>query len=240
MIHPVLLLLLWRVFAIAASGQFLTNMQATSPDEFDAYLEVMAAEAPAEITSKATRFARKWPESQLRAHVYYMQMEAYRAIEDADQAIETGEKALEAAPDNLLILASLASILPNGTSDPQRLARAEECANRIFQVVKTLRLPRQVSLEDWEGLRMRVLSEAHAARGLVAHQRGDMECAIREFEQAVAVRTSPEPAQHYRLGLLYKAKGDHAAARRNLELAAASGNALIQQLAKQQLTYLGR
>ena len=223
------------ISADTVRAQFLTRMQADSPEEFDAYLEVLEAQAPRDVIATATQFERAWPRSELAAYVYYKQLEAYQALGDSVKAIEAGEKALQAAPDNLIVLAGLSAILPNQTQDAQRLTRAERYARRVLEISKNFRVPRWMASRDWEDLRARLQSQAHAALGLVANQRSETQRAIQQFETAIALAPSPDATQYYRLGLLYKAAGDPRAAVQKLRKAAGLADPAIRQLAEQQL-----
>ena len=79
------------------------------------------------------------------AHVYEMEMEAHRSLNDSEPAILAGEKALKGAPNNLAILAELAYIMADSGADPPRLDRAAELASTEIETAKNLRLPRSIA-----------------------------------------------------------------------------------------------
>jgi hypothetical protein len=89
-------------------AQFTAAGQAESREEFDAYLRVLSKTSPKDVISAAGDFERHWPRSELLGHVFELQLNAYRSLDDSAQAIVAGEKALRAAPDNLVILSNLA------------------------------------------------------------------------------------------------------------------------------------
>lgn len=230
---------MWRLALVClwccyAAAQFASLPEAETPEEFDAYLRVLAAANPKAIIEAAAGFEKEWPRSALRGHVYQLEMEAYRALGDAPHAIAAGEKALSAAPDNLAVLAGLGMLLANGPADAAQLGRAEQCARRLLELVKTIRLPKWAPPRQWEEERPRLCAQAHAVLGLVANHRGQPAAAIREFETAVSLK--PEAAQVYRLGLLYNAAGRTAEARKAFERAAAMGEPLIRRLAEKELS----
>src|SRR5262249_40902103 len=151
----------------------------------DSYLAVVDAGTPGNVIAAGDAFVRAWPASGLRGHVYEMEFEAYRRLGDADQAIEAAEKSLAAAPDNLVMLANLSVVLANGTRDAKRLARAETYARKVIELSTSIRLPKFIRPDEWEHIDARLNSQAHAALGLVANQRGEIPSAIHEFEAAI-------------------------------------------------------
>ncbi|HZT32880.1 MAG TPA: hypothetical protein VFA33_23540 [Bryobacteraceae bacterium] len=220
------------------AAQFAPLPQADSPEEFDAYLRVLAAGSPAGVVAAGDAFLRAWPASTLRGHVYAQEYEAYRALGDADKAIAAAEQSLAAAPDNLAMLAGLAGVLANATSDPKRLARAEECARKVIALGQSFRVPKFISPEEWERTAGRLNSQAHAALGLVANQRGDLRDAVREFEAAISLAPSPDASQYYRLGVLYRTIGNAPEAMRLFRRAAELGDPVIRPLAERALRAL--
>jgi tetratricopeptide (TPR) repeat protein len=228
------------LLAAGCSAQFAPSPQANSAEEFDSYLAVLAAEDPAATIAAGDAFLRAWPDSGLRGHVYERQFEAYRRLGDSSKAILAGESALAGAPDNLMVLADLSLVLANGTTEPKRLARSEECARKAIALSKSMRIPRFIAPGEWAQTAALVNSRAHAALGLVAYGRADISGAIRELEAAVALAPRPDGTQYYRLGMLYRISGNIAAAKDHFRQAARSEEAEIQDLANRELRQLER
>jgi tetratricopeptide (TPR) repeat protein len=224
--------------ALSCVAQFAPLPQADSPEEFDSYLAVVDAGTPGKVIAAGDAFVRAWPASGLRGHVYKMEFEAYRRLGDADKAIEAAEKSLTAAPDNLVMLANLSVVLANGTRDAKRLAHAETYARKVIELSTSIRLPKFIRPDEWEHIDARLNSQAHAALGLVANQRGDIPSAIHEFEAAIKLAPEPDATQYYRLGLLYSVTGNISAAREKLRRAAELNEPAIRELAEQQLRQL--
>jgi tetratricopeptide (TPR) repeat protein len=225
-------------FATSVEGQFPSDGQAKSREEFDAYLLVLSKSAPKEVISAAEDFEERWPHSELLGQVFELRLSAYRSLGDSVQAILAGEKALRVVPDNLAILSNLAYIIANSTTDPQRLAQAEGYARKELRLSKTILIPKKISPEEWYEIRSRLDSTAHAALGLVAYKRGDIPGAIREFETAVKLAPAPDPAQCYRLGMLYRTSGNQSKAIEMLQRTAASNDPTLRQLAERELRSL--
>ncbi len=226
--------------AFLVRAQFAPLPQADSPEEFDAYLRVVEAATPSAVIAAGDAFRRAWPTSALRAHVYELEFEAYRALGDEKKAIDAGEESLRAAPDNLVVLANLAVVLANATSDSKRLARAKEYGLKVIALSKSFRAPRFISPEEWERTSARLNSQAHSALGLVANAEGRLADAIREFETAIALAPSPDATQCYRLGVLYRTAGNTSGAIQKFRQAAGLNEPAIRRLAERQLRELER
>jgi tetratricopeptide (TPR) repeat protein len=227
------------LLAVCCAAQIVPLPQADSPEEFDAYLSVLDTHTPTATLAAAKAFLHGWPASALRAHVYELEFEAYRQLGDVDKAIESGEKSLAAAPDNLIVLANLSVVLANGTSDPKRLERSGMCARKVIELSISFRIPKSITPQEWAEINARINSQAHAALGLVDNQGGNVRTAIREFETAIALAPSPDATQYYRLGLLYRVVGRIADAKKEFQRAAELPDAGIQELAQRELRQLG-
>lgn len=169
-----------------------------------------------------------------------MELEAYRSLDDASGAIAAGQRALQFAPGNLQVTAELASIIADATTDPQQLRQAEDYAHKTLEELKAFTVPKWIPPQKWETIEGRLRSEAHVALGLVAYKRGGLQQAIGEFETAIELAPAPEPAQYYRLGMLYQASGNKAAAIQKLQKAAQLNDPTIRRLAEKQLKSLDR
>lgn len=221
-----------------ARAQFASLPQADSPEEFDAYLEVLSKAKPQEVIFAAKEFEKTWPHSQLRGPVCQMELEAFRSLNDSANAIDAGERALRFVPGNLATMADLASLIADATTDPQQLIRAEEYARMMLKALETFHVPKWIPPQQWEKTEGHLKSEAHAALGLVAYKQGKIAQAIHEFETATSVAPAPDPSQYYRLGMLYRASGKKLEAVQMFRRAAKLGEPLIRGLAEQELQTL--
>jgi tetratricopeptide (TPR) repeat protein len=229
---------LWLLIARDGRGQFGSLPQADSPEEFDAYLDVISRSRPADVISSGREFEKSWPHSPLRGPVCQLELQAYRSLNDPSNAIEAGQRALEFAPGNLQVTAELAFIIADTTAEPQQLIHAEDYARRTLQSLKTFTVPKWIPPQEWGAIEGRLKSEVHVALGLVAYKRGGIPQAIREFETAIDLAPEPEPAQYYRLGMLYQASGNKSAAIQKLQRAAQMNDQNIRSLAEEELKVL--
>ena len=96
-----------------------------------------------------------------------MEAEAHASLGDSAKAIVAGKKALDAAPDNLAILANVAYAMANSTTDAEQLGGAEGYARRELELSKTLHIPRKISPQEWQEIQGRLDSTAHSSLGLM-------------------------------------------------------------------------
>ncbi len=219
-----------RVFAQVSFGG-----QANSPEEFDAYLLVLKETKPEKIITATSDFMRRWPQSEMVAQILELQSEAYESLGDFKNAILSGEKALAAVPNNLVVLTNLAYTIANSTSDAQELVRAERYARRVLDLSQTIVIPKKISPQEWQETRNHLTSTAHAALGIIAYKARNSPAAIRELEIAVGSERSSNPAHYYRLGLLYQTTGNRVKSIEMLRRAAAGNDPAIRQLAEEKL-----
>lgn len=212
-----------------AQAQFLPSLQANEPEEFDSYLEVLHATDLRARLAAADRFEAAWPKSELLAHIYELRFEAQRERGNTAAAVGEGRRALKAAPSNLTVAVRLASVLAN----IGRLDEAERLVARANDVLANFRVPRTVPFPEWQARSRWIRARAAAALGLIAFKRDQTNEAIARFEEAVIL--SPEPADHLRLGRLYRLAGRENDASRQFELAAASGDEAVRKLVDAEL-----
>jgi tetratricopeptide (TPR) repeat protein len=203
----ILICMLFAAPAIRAFAQVSFGGQANSPEEFDAYLLVLKETKPEKIITATSDFMRRWPQSEMVAQILELQSEGYASLGDPKNAILSGEKALAAVPNNLVVLTNLAYTIANSTSDPQ----------------------------EWQETRSHLTSTVHAALGVIAYKEGNNPAAIRELETAVGSERSSNPAHYYRLGLLYQTTGNRVKTIEMLRRAAAGNDPAIRQLAEEKL-----
>jgi tetratricopeptide (TPR) repeat protein len=225
------LTILVTVFSLPSYAQFLPDLQARTPEEYDAYLDVL--EGP--VSERGPAFERAFPESALRLPVCEVLEHEWRSRGDVARAVAAAERGLVIAPDYLPLLVELADLLANGQD---RLDRAESAAQRALGLLETAKAPRRIAADAWMAVLSHLRGEAHGALGLIRFKQDDVAGAIREFEAAVAEGSAVDPVLHYRLGRLYAITGHTADARYQLEQAAHSGDKTLRERAKTALAEL--
>jgi tetratricopeptide (TPR) repeat protein len=218
-------------FSHPSYPQFLPDLQAKTPEEYDAYLDVL--DGP--VLEKGAAFARNFPESSLRLPVYELLARAWRAKGDAGRALQSASAGLAIAPDYIPLLVELADLIANGAGD---LDRADAAANRALKLLETAKAPRRIRPEEWLPAVASLRARAHGARALVLFKRDDSAGAVKEFEEALKADSTESPMLHYRIGRLYASMGRVAQARIHLEQAAQRGEGQLRELANGALAEL--
>jgi tetratricopeptide (TPR) repeat protein len=119
--------------------------QAKTQDEFKAYQDAMATVQkgdPVQGEAATDAFAAKFKTSEITPVLYHRVMQLYQGANNADKAIEVGNKILAISPNDPIANVIVASMMSERISDTdldkeQRLAEAEKDANRALQTVDT-------------------------------------------------------------------------------------------------------
>jgi tetratricopeptide (TPR) repeat protein len=216
--------------------------QARSQEELDSYLEIVGATDARMIAQKVKTFASEFPKSELLGAAYQYQLQAFEQLNDFDGMLAAGEKALAADPDSVNTLLALAPAMANraaGRPDrTQLLSQAESYARRALGGVEKIRVPRELSIEQWNIRKHEMQAEAHGVLGVVAFQRGQFQPAIGEFETAISLAPRPEGVQFLRLGLALASAGKKEEAEQKLRRATELGPDSVHNLALDQLKKL--
>lgn len=185
------------IFAVSpAAAQFLPNLQARTPEEFDAYLDVM--EAASRRIELARRFLSAYPQSELRLPVYELLAEACRAAVDAPCAIRAARAGLAIAPEYIPLLTLLGSLEANTSARP---VEAKAVAGRALALLERAKAPKRIDAATWLRETARLKAENLATLGVAAFKDGDAAGAMRHLE--ASVQAAPIAAHQYRLAVLY-------------------------------------
>lgn len=222
---------LFTVFSLPSYAQFLPDLQAKAPAEYDAYLDVL--DGPA--IEKGTAFVRAFPVSALSLPVYEILAKSWRAQGDAEQAINAATRGLAIAPDYAPLLVELADLLSNGSGP---LDRAESSALRALEILARAKAAVRIPPGTWTAAVAGLRARAHASIGMVKFKQNDTSGAVKEFEASLAASPSADPALHYRLGRLYALTGRPAEARTHLGEAAKAADTNLRSLATAALAAL--
>src|SRR3954447_12355929 len=133
---------LFTIFLIPPFSQFLPDLKAKTPEEYDAYLDVL--DGP--VIEKAAVFEERFPQSALRLPVCELLAKAWRSKGDAGRATAAAERGLSIAPDYVPLLVEVADLLANGS---QHLDRAERAAQRALELLAAAKAPLRVMPEEW-------------------------------------------------------------------------------------------
>jgi tetratricopeptide (TPR) repeat protein len=221
----------FTLFRFPCYSQFLPDLQAKTPAEYDAYLDVL--DGP--VLERGAAFERAYPQSALRLPVYELMAREWRSQGNREQAIAAAGRGLAIAPDYIPLLVEVADLLANGT---QGLDRAERAARQALQLLDQLKAPLRVPAEHWLAAVAKLRARSHIAQAMVRFKRDDPAAAVKEFRAALAAGADDDPIVHYRLGRVLAVMGQIAEARRELEQAALSSDRRLRELATNALADL--
>lgn len=212
---------------LPAKAQFLPQLQARTPAEFDFYLDVLEA-APGEREAVARSFLRQYPESDLRLPVLEVVAKASRNRGDAAGARQAAIEGLQLAPEYIPLLTLLAAVDANTTAKPDH-HRALEALRLLDQA----RAPRTMDSTEWRHALAHLRAENLVTLAIVAFKAGQVRDAVQKLEESL--RWDEAPAAQYRLALLYLELKRTEDARTLLEKVAASGDAALAARARDAL-----
>lgn len=225
------LLTVFTALSFPVYAQFLPDLQAKTPEEYDAYLDVL--DGP--VLEKGAVFENAFPSSTLLLPVCELMAREWRSQGNAEKAIAAVERGLAVAPDYVPLLVELGDLLANGSA---RLDAAAAAARRALSLLETAHAPRRISAEQWTAAVSRLRARARGAIGTVLFKQDDLAGAIKEYEAALAEPMTPEPSLQYRLGRLYAITGRKSEARVQLQDAARRGDKIIRERANAALAEL--
>jgi tetratricopeptide (TPR) repeat protein len=224
---------------LSSSGQ---AAQARSQEELDSYLEIVSATDDRVIVDRVKAFVSEFPKSELLGAAYQYQLQAFERLNDFDGMLAAGEKALVSDPDSLNTLLALApAMATRAAGRPDRiqlLAQAESYAHRVLTEIDKIRIPHELSIEQWDARKHQMQSEAHGVLGVVALQGGQSQQAISELEMSVSLAPKPEGVQFLRLGLALVSAGKKKDAGQKLRRAVELGPEPVRKAALAQMKKL--
>lgn len=219
----VLLAAVWPVEA-----QFLPQLQARKPAEFDAYLDVIEASAvAAEAAGRA--FLSAYPDSDLRLPVLEIVAKASRDRGDAPAARQAALDGLRLAPEYIPLLTLLAAVEANTGAAPDGAA-----AQDALRLLDQARAPQTLDAAEWRQAVAHLRALNLMTLGIVAFKRGDLKDAVARLQESL--RWEQTPAAQYRLGLLYLETKRVPEGRALLQQVAQSEDAALAARARQVLS----
>jgi tetratricopeptide (TPR) repeat protein len=152
-------------------------------------------------------FVRKFATSAYLPSVYAILSIAYINSGQYDKGFADGEKALSLRPDDVRTLANMAQSMARvaDTNDPnaaQKLAKAEQYAQKCLKITPTLKKPDGVADQEFATNKNQVLAMAHGALGTIDVRRGKFADALPDLQQAIALDpNTKDPTNYYLLGV---------------------------------------
>jgi tetratricopeptide (TPR) repeat protein len=189
-----------------------------SPEEAKAFNAIQSELDPARQVQLVDDFAKKYPTSPYLSDAYFFGAYASQQQGKVPEVVAYGTKSLEANPNNLRSLLTMAAMLPqpqdltgSDADKEKKLADAEADANKALQLIADLKQP-NLTPDKLAQLKASLTSQVHGSLGMVHLQRamGGLtaadpdELAKAEQEYKTAVNTAqPNPEDYFRLGEVY-------------------------------------
>lgn len=210
--------------AAAQSGSAGQSGQAApappAPDEVKAYNAIQSELDPGRQLQLVDDFAKKYPSSAYLSDAYFFGAYASQQQGKIPQVIEYGNKSLQANPDNLRSLLTMANMLPqpqdlqgSDAEKEKKLSDAEADANKALQLIADLKQP-NLTPDKLTQLKASLTSQVHGSLGMVHLERamggltgadtGELAKAEQEYKAAVTGVSQPSPEDYFRLGEVYE------------------------------------
>jgi tetratricopeptide (TPR) repeat protein len=209
--------------------------RAQSQEEWDAWQRVVQAVDSAQKSELAEGFLKTYPSSGLSANAHFFIAQRYFEINDIDNFIFHGEKALEELPDLVTFLGQLAFFYAERGEADKAIDRAE----RALEALKTLERPADVPIRDFIVQTRQMEAEAKYALGRAyltkvsseAEERSkdpNLMKSVVNLRQALNIDARHDYAS-FRLGYAYRNMNNAAGAMKSYGRCVAIGGVAAQQ-----------
>ena len=243
--------------AMRAAKTSKTGGAEIGPEEAEAYNKLRSMTDADALIKAADDFTAKYAKSPLLSNVYAFESSAYQQKNDAVNVVKYGEKSLDLDPNNLVSLLMVSGVLPqpqmlSNISDAEkekRLGMAADYAQKALQEIDQLPKQSKESDADYQKRKDQIASGAYASIGMVHLERsrmalegldqGELAKAEENYKAAIAKSDSPNAADYYRLGEVYRGQSKYGDA---IEAFSKAGQlaqgTIVEQLANQQIQEL--
>jgi tetratricopeptide (TPR) repeat protein len=214
---------------------------ARTQQERNDYLAASQAPTGAGLEAAAEDFARQYPQSQLRVHLYAQAMQAYQRENNGPKVLAMAEQVLALNPNHsvalVLTATALADQLDNADRDRERKIDAiKRSANRAIHGMDTGFVPPPTaSPEEIARYRATLQSMAYSALGIMRLKTGDDAGAEKDLATALSLDPiRPDASLWYHLALAQDHRKKYSSALNSVEqaLQLASSNPELQKLAE--------
>lgn len=219
-------------------AQFTSTPQASTQQEYDQYLAILAASNSRALIAAGQSFEKAFPQSAMLANVYKIELSAWIEIGDSKNAVLVGERALRLVPNNVDLMSEVAYLIADTESDSASLSESKKLALGALELLDKLQIPRTTSPQEWKMIRGSIESKAHSALGLIAFKQGLQAESIAQFESALQPGVVDQSPIFYRLGRLYHLAGQQDKARSALKRAISSRDPELRHQAELELAKL--
>ncbi len=205
---------LWLAAGLGAQ-QTPKQPQPKSKPEMEAIIAVQNAADPDARVKAVEDLITKFKDTEFKEWALQMETISYQQKNDFDNMLIAGERTLEANPDNVVVLITLAQSIPQRTKEfdldkEEKLQKAEKYAKKAQTLVPNLnKFNPQISDEEWTGYKKSAMSQVHEALGMIAFTRKNYPASEQAFKAAVDVSPQPDSTTLYRLAMVYTAQNKY-------------------------------
>ena len=195
-------------FTLTAALWAQKQPQPKSQKEVEALMAIQSAADPDARIKAAEDLLTKFADTEFKEFALQMETISYQQKNDFENMVITGERTLEANPDNVVVLITLAQSIPQRTKEfdldkEEKLSKSEKFAKKAQTLIPNLaKYNPQISDDDWAGYKKSAMSQAHEAVGMVAFTRKNYAAAEQNMRKAVELgQAQPDAVAYWRLAL---------------------------------------
>jgi tetratricopeptide (TPR) repeat protein len=234
------LLSAWPVYGARAQAVSGPQPHAQSHQELEDYRAASAVSGGAALEQAAAAFAGKYPQSELRTHLFSRAMREYQRENNPGGVLNAGQEilAIDANDPLALVLTSTVmadSLAPDDADRDRKINAIKRNIDRFMQILKASPAPGGMAQEQTSLYKSTLESMAYGTLGLMRLKTGDYADAERDLKTAVEHSAAqPDPFVWYHLALAQDHRKKYPAALNSVEqaLQLASASPELQKLAE--------
>jgi tetratricopeptide (TPR) repeat protein len=188
----------------APSGQTSQKKEIKDPAEYNAYVNAIQQQNPAQKAQALEAFLQTYPNTVMKEDALELLMVAYQQANDAQKALDAATRVLQANPNNIRALALLAYnyralASQGGPQMADNLAKAKQYGEQGLQALQNMKKPDGMSDADFTKLHNETGAIFDGAVGFAALQAKDFATAQKDMQEAVSWESQPNIADIYPL-----------------------------------------
>lgn len=202
-----------------------------SPKEAQAIMAVQNAKTPDERIQAIEEVLTKFADTSYKIPLLQMAVQAEQQKGDYAQTVFYAERLLKADPKNAFADVTLAAETARHTREydldrDEKLAKVDKWAHDGIENSKDMPKPNpQIPDADWDGFKKDMAAQGYEALGMADNVRKNYDGAIKDYRDALANASSPNPATMVRLAQVYISAGKLDDATYTLDKAISAPNA---------------
>jgi hypothetical protein len=188
----------------APSGQGAQKPEIKNPAEYNAYINAIQQQNPAQKAQSLEAFLQTYPSSVMKVDALELLMVSYQQAGDAQKSLDAATRVLQADPNSVRALALLAynyraAASQGGPQMQDNLAKAKQYGEQGLQALPKLQKPAGMADADFTKLHNEMGAIFDGAVGFAALQAKDLPTAQKALEEAVSWESQPNIADIYPL-----------------------------------------